>query len=71
MRPKFDYAKLCERIREKCGTPEEFALSVGLSPAEMRARLNNSADFRLVEMDRMCEFLGIKNGEIEGIFFKV
>jgi len=71
MRPKFDYAKLRERIREKFGTLEEFALAVGLSPAEMRAKLNNLADFSLPEMDKACEFLGIGNEEIEGIFFEV
>jgi len=71
MRPKFDYTRLRERIREKFGTPEEFALAVGLSSAEVRARLNNSADFRLPEMDRVCEFLGISNEDIDGVFFEV
>jgi hypothetical protein len=71
MRPKFDYAKLRERIREKCGTPEEFALAVGLSLTEIRAKLNNSADFRLPEIDRVCEFLGLRNEEVDGIFFEV
>jgi len=71
MRPKFDYARLRERIREKFGTVEAFALAAGLSPAQIRAKLNNSADFRLPEVDRVCEFLGIRNEEIEGIFFTV
>jgi hypothetical protein len=66
---RFDYAKLRDRIREKFGTPEAFALAAGLSPAKIRAKLNNSADFRLSEMDRVCEFLGIRNEEIDGIFF--
>jgi hypothetical protein len=69
MRPKFDYTKLRERIREKCGTPEAFALAVGLSPAGIRAKLNNSLDFKLPEMDMACGFLGIRNEEIESIFF--
>jgi len=42
---------------------------MGVSPAKIRAKLNNSLDFRLPEMDRVCEFLGIRNEEIEGIFF--
>ncbi len=70
MRPKFDYAELRERIREKFGTPEAFALAAGLSPVEIRAKLNNTADFGLPEMDRVCEFLGIRSEEIDGIFFK-
>jgi len=70
MRPKFDYAELRARIREKFGAPEDFAAAVGLSPAEIRAKLNNSADFRLPEMDRICEFLGIRSEEVEGIFFE-
>jgi len=69
MRPKFDYAELCGRIREKFGTVEAFALAAGLSPAQIRAKLNNSTDFRLSEMDKVCEFLGIRNEEIDGIFF--
>jgi hypothetical protein len=71
MRPKFDYAELRKRIREKFGTPEEFALAAGLSPVEIGAKLNNLADFKLSEMDKVCEFLGIGDGEIEGIFFEV
>jgi len=69
MRPKFDYAKLRERICEKFGTVEAFALAAGLSAAQIRAKLNNSVDFKLSEMDRVCEFLGIRNEEVEGIFF--
>ena len=71
MRLKFDYTKLRERIREKYGTPEAFALAVGFSPAGIRAKLNNSLDFKLPEMDRICGFLGIRNEEIESIFFTV
>jgi hypothetical protein len=69
MRPKFDYAELRERIREKFGTSEEFALAAGLSPAEIRAKLNNSADFKLPEIDRACVLLGIKDEEVESVFF--
>jgi len=71
MRPKFDYAELRARIREKFGTPEEFALVVGLSPAEIRARLDNSTDFSLPEMGRVCGTLGIGDEEVEGVFFEV
>jgi hypothetical protein len=69
MRPKFDYARLRGLIREKSGTLEAFAVAVGLSPAKIRAKLNNSTDFKLPEIDRVCEFLGIRNEEIDGIFF--
>jgi hypothetical protein len=71
MRPKFDYAKLRERIREKFGTSEAFALVAGFSPIEIRAKLSNSAEFKFSDMDKICECLGIKNEEIDGIFFEV
>jgi hypothetical protein len=71
MQPDFDYAELRKRIREKFGTPEEFALAAGLSPAEIRAKLNNSADFKLSEIDRVCVLLGIGDEEVEGVFFEV
>jgi len=70
MRTKFDYAGLRERIREKFGTSEAFALAVGFSPIEIRAKLSNSAEFKLSEMDKVCECLGIESEEIDGIFFK-
>jgi hypothetical protein len=71
MRPEFDYAELRKRIREKFGTPEEFALAAGLSPVEIRAKLSNLADFKISEMDRVCVLLGISDEEVEGVFFEV
>jgi len=69
MRPKFDYAKLRARIRKRLGTLEEFAAVVGLSVAEIRAKLDNSADFSLPEIDRVCESLGIGDEEVGGVFW--
>ncbi|MDR2693349.1 MAG: DUF739 family protein [Chitinispirillales bacterium] len=70
MRPKFDYAELRARIREKFGTPEDFAAAVGFLPAEIRAKLSNSAEFKLSEIDRVCECLGIGNDEVDSVFFE-
>jgi hypothetical protein len=71
MRPKFNYTKLHERIHKNFGTLEAFALVVGFSLSEIRAKLSNSADFKFSDMDKICECLGIENEEIDGIFFEV
>lgn len=69
MQHVFDYAKLLKQIRVKCNTLEEFARAVGISPVDLTAKLNNTADFSLPEMDRVCGFLGICDDEVSDFFF--
>jgi DNA-binding Xre family transcriptional regulator len=70
MGPKFDYEKLCERIRKKYNTQDDFAQTVGISPIMLTAKLNNADGFTLSEIDTISGYLGIQVREINVFFYK-
>jgi DNA-binding XRE family transcriptional regulator len=70
MGPKFDYAKLRERIREKFDAQDDFAQAVGISPVTLTAKLSNADGFSLSEIDTIRVFLGIQIREINVFFYK-
>jgi hypothetical protein len=66
----FDYGRLHKRIGEKFRAPEEFARVIGISPAVLRAKLNNATDFTRDEINRARVSLEIQDEEITEFFFK-
>ena len=60
--------KLKGRITEKGYNLKSFAEAVNMSRPCLRSRLNGNTDFRVSEIERICDTLGIPNGEI-GIYF--
>jgi DNA-binding Xre family transcriptional regulator len=69
MGPKFDYAKLCERIHKKYNTQDDFAQTIGISPVMLTAKLNNADGFTLSEIDTIRGYLGIQVREINVFFY--
>ena len=41
----WDYSKLKGRIKEKCGTQDEFAARLGIGRVSLSKRLNNQIEF--------------------------
>ncbi len=65
----FNYNKLRGRIKEVCGTQENFARMLGLSRTSLSQRLNNASDFTNSEILKSCEVLRIDTDEIPAYFF--
>ena len=60
--------KLKGRITEKGYSLKSFAEALHMSRPCLRSRLNGTTDFRVSEIERICDILGIANGDI-GIYF--
>lgn len=65
----FNYNKLRGRIREICGTQEEFSKLLGISRTSLSQRLNNILNFSNKEILKACQILKIKTEEIPAYFF--
>lgn len=65
----FDYSKLKGKIREVCGTQEEFAQKIGIGRVSLSQRLNNYLDFSQNEIKKACEVLGLNDSDIPTYFF--
>lgn len=66
---QWNYSKLRGRIKEICGTQEEFANRLGIGCVSLSKRLNNQLEFTQAEMFRACEVLAIPDGELAEYFF--
>lgn len=66
---KFDYSRLLGKIKEKCGTQNEFARQMRMSRTSLSKRLNNLIDFTADEMLRACKILDISDTDIPLYFF--
>ncbi len=55
----WNYSKLKGRIREVCGTQDEFVTRIGIGRVSLSQRLNNILEFSQDEMFRSCDVLGI------------
>ena len=66
---KFDYSRLLGKIKEKCGTQNEFARQMRMSRTSLSKRLNNLIDFTADEMLRACKILDISDADIPLYFF--
>lgn len=67
----FDFSKLRGRIREICGTEENWAKMMGFSNWSKSMKLNNKSYFTSEEIIRCCEILKIKRDEIGIYFFNI
>ena len=65
----YDYDKLCEKIKEVCGTHQKFASLMGLSERSISLKLNNKKYFKQGEIQKAIVILGIKEYEIHIYFF--
>ena len=65
----FDYSKLKGKIKEICGTQDEFARQIGIGRVSLSQRLNNYLDFSQNEIKRACEVLELADADIPLYFF--
>ena len=65
------YAKLRGKIREVFGTQEAFAEAIGMNTVSLSQRLNGKLEWKISEIAKACEVLGIPLSEnAEYIFTK-
>jgi transcriptional regulator with XRE-family HTH domain len=67
----WDYSKLRGRIREKCGTQDQYAKELGIGRVSLSQRLNNQLEFSQDEIFKTCEILEIDQSEIPTYFFTI
>lgn len=67
---EFDYSKLRGKIKEVCGTQEEFAKRVDMSTTSLSHRLNGKLEFTQQEILKSLEVLHLQSKEIDEYFFK-
>lgn len=65
----YDYAKLCGRIVEECGTQSAFAAQMGLSERTISLKLNNKVPWKQPEMQKAAKVLKFSEKEIQVYFF--
>lgn len=65
----FDYRKLRGRIREVCGTQEEFAKRMNLSTVSVSVKLNNKVEWTQQEINKATEVLNIPDSKVFTYFF--
>lgn len=66
---KFDYAKLKGRIKEKFGTQECFADSMGMASQTLSCKLNGISFWTQVEIFKACTLLEIALERVSEYFF--
>ena len=66
----WDYSKLKGRMREKGLRQEDVGAAAGMRPATFSLKLNSKGEFRLTEIEAICQTLDISMDEISGYFFE-
>lgn len=66
---EWDYRKLSGKIKEVCGTQEEFSKKIGIGRVSLSKRMNNQLDFSQEEIFKSCDVLKISPVEIPAYFF--
>jgi Helix-turn-helix. len=64
-----NYAKLRGKIREVYGTQEAFAEAIGMNTVSLSQRLNGKLEWKISEIAKACEVLGIPLSENAEYFF--
>lgn len=64
----YNYSKLLGRIKEKFGTQEKFALSLGIGRVSLSQCLNGRVEFSQSEILRACELLKISKNDVSEYF---
>lgn len=67
----YDYRKLRGRIKEVCGTQDQFSKKLGIGRVSLSQRLNNQLEFSQDEMLKTCDILEIERAEIPVYFFTI
>lgn len=62
-------SKLKGRMAEKGYTLTDLSKTVHLSRPSLRNKINGEVDFKVSEIERLCDALEIKRGEVVGYFF--
>ena len=65
----WNYQKLLGRIKEMCGTQDNFAEQLGINRSSLSQRLNNRLEFTQNEIFKACDILSIPMEEMEAYFF--
>lgn len=65
----YDYSKLRIRIREMYGTEANFAKDLGISCAQLSAKLNGDCSFRQPQIEKSIKLLKISGDELTTLFF--
>lgn len=65
----WNYQKLLGRIKEMCGTQDNFAEQLGINRSSLSQRLNNRLEFTQNEIFKACDILSIPLEEMEDYFF--
>ena len=65
----WDYKKLRGKIREVCGTQDNFAEKLGIGRVSLSQRLNNQLEFTQDEIFQSCDILGIDLEDMPSYFF--
>ncbi len=66
-----NYAKLNWKIAEVCGTQGNLARRIGLSEHTVSKKLSQKVEFKVSEILRIAEVLGLKSEDIGDYFFTV
>lgn len=66
---EWNYQKLRGKIKEICGTQDNFAEKLGINRVSLSQRLNNLLEFTQKEIYKSCEILGIERADIPEYFF--
>lgn len=67
----YDYGKLRGKIKEVCGTQNDFSKKLGIGRVSLSQRLNNQLEFSQNEIFKSCEILNIDKEEIPIYFFNL
>ena len=65
----YNYNKLRGLIKEKCGTLQSFAESLGIGTTTLNSRLNSETYFDQAEIERIATLLELSKEEVDQVFF--
>lgn len=66
---EWKYDKLRGKIKEVCGTQDNFAEKLGIGRVSLSQRLNNQLEFSQDEIFKSCDILGISLIDVSAYFF--
>lgn len=65
----YNYNKLRGLIKEKYGTLQSFAESLGIGTTTLNSRLNSETYFDQSEIERVATLLDLSKVEVDQVFF--
>ena len=69
MSNSYNYNKLKGKIKEKCGSQQQYAILLGLSSSSISGKLNNFISFSQDEISESIKILQLGLKEIGDYFF--